>query len=278
MRWLLLVITYVILNVSTVAWAHSATIGIFREPTGYTCGIPDNAPGMVPAYVVVYFADGVIGTTFSAPVPECLKEGLWLSDAPVFPVYEGDSQTGIQIGFGECKTGSFHILTMNLYVQGLTEGCCPFPILPDPNNALDGVEFFDCSFNSFKGQVATSFVTRNGEWTGPSVTNLHPSDGAQAQPLDTKLSWDVSYCSCGIGDYWDAVYFGTTADPPLVADYLWHTYDPGPLQPGVKYYWKVRASDSDAGSTTTPVFSFTTEEGTPVENTTWGRIKGLYGD
>lgn len=258
--------------------AQQASIGAFTDSGGIWCGIEDSGPGVIPIYIVAQFPFGVTATQFLAPIPSCFVGATWVSDTFVFPVTVGNSQTGVAIGFGGCRLGRTHVLTINVQVQGLTEGCCRYAFLPHPDATLDGLEFTDCDFNLFVGTEYASFVTEDGQWTAPLVSDLQPIDGAIDQPLDTKLTWDLYYCSCGLGVRWDTVYFGTTPDPPEVAE-TWdhHGYDPGPLRPNTMYYWKVRASDSDAGSTTTTVFTFTTERAVPIEPTTWGRIKGLYG-
>jgi hypothetical protein len=54
-------------------------------------------------------------------------------------------------------------------------------------------------------------------------------------------------------------------------------YDPGSLFPTTTYYWKVSAWHlGPGGTTTTPVWSFTTEDAVPVKQSTWGAIKALY--
>jgi hypothetical protein len=53
------------------------------------------------------------------------------------------------------------------------------------------------------------------------------------------------------------VYFGTTASPPFQANTSLKYWEPGTLQDGVKYYWKIIAKDAN-GSTSSNVRSFTT--------------------
>lgn len=278
MRIALVIGTFVIFAFSPT-YAQYASIGVYPEPSGITCGVADSGPGIIPVYVVVHSWSGVMATQFSAPIPDCLPGATWISDTPVFPVTLGDSQTGVSIGFGFCFSPSVHVLTINLRFQGLTEGCCRYAFLPHPQNTLGTVEFVDCDDNLFAGSDNSSYVTHNGGYGPPLVLDRYPPDGATGQPLNTTLRWRKYLCSCSLGEHYTDVYFGTNADPPLAAPFHGDGFDPGPLQGETTYYWKLVAVDMDAGAhTTTPVWSFTTQKGVPVEPTTWGRIKKLYGD
>ncbi len=103
-------------------------------------------------------------------------------------------------------------------------------------------------------RTATSVVA-NAAPTAP--VNLAPLDESIGQPVTVTLSWAASAdLNCDALTY--HVAFGTVDPPPIVADGVTGTtFDPGPLQPGVTYYWQVAADD---GITVTagPVSSFTT--------------------
>jgi len=106
------------------------------------------------------------------------------------------------------------------------------------------------------GQVWT-FTTVN---TPPEVpSNPFPADNATDQPIDVNLSWS---CSDPDGDplAYD-VYFGTTDNPPLVAENLVDmTYDPAELDSIQTYYWKIGAEDDNGNSIEGSVWSFSTCE------------------
>ena len=65
-----------------------------------------------------------------------------------------------------------------------------------------------------------------------------PANGAEVTDLEADLSWDVDWNPIMYG-----VYFGTDADvvanaagaPPAMDV----GFDPGPLEPGTTYYWRV---------------------------------------
>ena len=84
-----------------------------------------------------------------------------------------------------------------------------------------------------------------------------PADEALNVPVDVTLSWS---CSDPDGDtlVYD-VYFGTTTPPPFAAGNIpTKSYDPGGLEYGTTYYWKVVAKDGKS-STEGPIWSFTTQ-------------------
>ncbi len=88
--------------------------------------------------------------------------------------------------------------------------------------------------------------------------NPYPEDGAGNIPSNITLSWS---CSDPDGDTlkYD-LYFGTDPNPPLVKKDLTESeYNPGTLDVGTTYYWKVVAKDSKGAVVEGPVWSFTTE-------------------
>jgi len=92
----------------------------------------------------------------------------------------------------------------------------------------------------------------------PNVpSNPNPANNKTDVSITTTLSWT---CSDPDGDSltYD-VYFGTSPTPPLVkSNHTSTTYNPGTLNYGTKYYWKIVAKDSKGGITEGPVWNFTT--------------------
>jgi len=90
-------------------------------------------------------------------------------------------------------------------------------------------------------------------------SNPHPPDGATDVPIDVDLSWS---CSDPDGDSLEYdIYFGTYNPPPLVErGYASTTYDPGTLEHGTKYYWKVVARDEHGAESESEIWEFTTIE------------------
>ncbi|HKW13550.1 MAG TPA: hypothetical protein VJS69_03605 [Candidatus Krumholzibacteria bacterium] len=93
----------------------------------------------------------------------------------------------------------------------------------------------------------------------PSSVNLiSPADGATGASVDSKLSWGGGNNQCsGMAPQSYDVYFGTTSSPPFLTNTTDKAWNPGPLQSGVKYYWKIIAKNAN-GTTSSPVRSFTT--------------------
>ncbi|MDH7517915.1 MAG: hypothetical protein QHH19_06190, partial [Candidatus Thermoplasmatota archaeon] len=106
-----------------------------------------------------------------------------------------------------------------------------------------------------------SFTTR---FNNPPYTpyNPYPSDGATNVNLNVDLSWSGGDPDGDIVTY--DVYFGTTTPPPkIVANQSATTYDPGMLNYGTTYYWKIVSWDNYGASTVGPIWSFTTKTNNP---------------
>jgi hypothetical protein len=84
-----------------------------------------------------------------------------------------------------------------------------------------------------------------------------PANGATGVGVSNGLSWN---CSDPDGDplTYD-VYFGISSSPPKVSANQTSTfYNPGTLNFGTTYYWKIIAWDDSDASTEGPIWSFTT--------------------
>jgi len=89
--------------------------------------------------------------------------------------------------------------------------------------------------------------------------NPYPADGATNTAASLTLSW-----SAGTGATSHDVYFGTSNPPTFQVNQTGTTFDPGSLNLGETYYWRIDEVNS-LGVTTGLVWSFTTAPA-PVTN------------
>jgi hypothetical protein len=132
------------------ALAQPGVIGLFSDPQGIDCDLFDTLPGLCTYYVFHHSTPGATASQFSAPLPACMLV-THLSDTAVFPVTIGNSQFGVAIGYGTCLTAPIHILSINVFCQGLTPACCYYSVLPDPAVMSGQIEVVDCSNNLLHG-------------------------------------------------------------------------------------------------------------------------------
>lgn len=152
---LLLVLCLLLLPARAAGQAGS--LGVYANPSGTNCNVSDVSPGLLPIYIVHTGTSGVIGSEFSAPVPACMP-ATWLSDeGPAVSI--GDSQNGISVAYGACLAAPVHVLTINLFAQGLTGPCCRYPVLAHPINGLNAV---DCSQMKLVAVGARHMVNADG--------------------------------------------------------------------------------------------------------------------
>ncbi len=105
-------------------------------------------------------------------------------------------------------------------------------------------------------------ITQSGADTlVPAPSNPSPANGSVGVTVSPTLSWAGS---SGATSY--VVYFGTSPTPPQVTSTGSTSYAPGTLSAGITYYWMVVASNS-GGTNSSPVWSFTVSNTTPVSVT-----------
>lgn len=80
-----------------------------------------------------------------------------------------------------------------------------------------------------------------------------PSSGSAGVLTTASLSWDAV---AGAESY--GVYFGTSSNPPLVAQATGPAYAPGSMAPGTIYYWKVVPKTACGDAEQCPTWSFST--------------------
>jgi hypothetical protein len=104
------------------------------------------------------------------------------------------------------------------------------------------------------------YIYKSTVSTAPDpATHPDPSDGAAGVASDVDLSWTA-------GAYAEShdVYFGTASPPPFSVNQSGTTFDPGTLDNGTTYYWRIDEKNG-YGTTTGPVWSFTTNAGGNVD-------------
>ena len=104
---------------------------------------------------------------------------------------------------------------------------------------------------------------RIGDNDAPNTpSNPDPEDGDTDIIVETDISWTCTDPDYDVLSY--DIYFGDNSNPPLVAtDHVGTTYNPGLLDFDTKYYWKIVAKDEQGGSTSGPIWDFTTRGNDP---------------
>jgi len=151
-----LLLTLVLMLGATMAFAQNGSIGVFADPAGASCNL-SGAAGMLYVYFVHVNALGATASQWAAPAPTCMT-ATRLADLPVFAINLGNTAAGITIGYGVCKTGSFHIITA-LYqtIIGPT-ACCRWSVVADPSLPSGKIEIPDCDFNLSYGTGGQALV------------------------------------------------------------------------------------------------------------------------
>ncbi len=151
-----LLIALVLVLGATVALAQvpNGSIGIFADNGAVSCNLSSAATSYY--YFCHVGALGATASQWAAPKPDCLT-GARLADLPVFAINLGTTADGITVGYGLCKTGTFHIMTA-LYSVASATPCCYFSVIADPNLSSGKIEIPDCDFNLTYGTSGQGII------------------------------------------------------------------------------------------------------------------------
>ncbi len=134
---------------------HADTIGLYADIGGTNCNI-ELQPYLTYIHVV-HVTDGATGCKFMAPRPECLAGAIPVCDQCVLAPPScccGDSQTGMTIEYGSCRSGAIEILRM-VYRRGPDmDPCCVYPLLAHPDSPGGQVMVMDCGIERGAGSRA----------------------------------------------------------------------------------------------------------------------------
>ena len=115
-------------------------IGVYEDRYATNCNISDAQDGgiFVPesyVYMVHNDTDGAVGSSWRARIPDCAMFQLASEALEPGLTADGDSQTGISVTYGTCRTNSIFIMTITLYTLQNTPRCCEWPVTPNPPDA-----------------------------------------------------------------------------------------------------------------------------------------------
>jgi hypothetical protein len=169
-------------------------------------------------------------------------------------IYLGDNFDHVNDGAGDTFRGN---QATTLYLAGFPGFAYPDGLVPGTTYYWRIDEVNEADPNSpWKGDVWS--------FTVPSIKayDPNPADGFEFADPATSLSWEP-----GMNAKLHSVYFGDNADDVANAagalPQLSATYDPGPLDAGKTYYWRVDEFDG-AETHTGDLWSFTTIPDIPI--------------
>jgi len=133
-------------------------IAPYGGTVGYNCKIYDSSPGFLYAYIIHgMFTGPREGAIFAAPKPDCMADATYLFES-LGPgmIGIGNTQTGIHVAYGGCKTEPVVVATIVFMGMGTTPDCCEYWVVPHPDSAA--VETIDCDGNNHEDWGGVSFV------------------------------------------------------------------------------------------------------------------------
>ena len=128
--------------------ALGGSIGIYADADGTDPTLVDTG-GMVTFYVVHKVTQGAMASAYRIEAPAGWT--LIAADAQ-FPVSLGDINDGISIAYGECLTGTIHVMTLTYQSPGNSASGTKFKVLPH-SGWPENVRVVDCNQNTLDDAV-----------------------------------------------------------------------------------------------------------------------------
>jgi hypothetical protein len=188
----LLLIAFVLVLGATMALAQElpgGRVGIFGSNGGDVedCAITDSAPGLLTVYVLhVGATGGVTACQYIAAKPECMT-ATYLSDTNPFPVTIGNSQIGVSIGYGTCRSNVVVVQQISYFASGTTPACCVYPIKCDPygvDACTSGlIDIVDCNFDAALAKGQSGVVNPTGACACVDIVPTEESSWGRVKAL-----------------------------------------------------------------------------------------------
>ncbi len=119
--------------------AVAGSMGIYADAAGTNSRIVDDG-GTVTVYVVHKIEVGGIASAFTVEAPAGWTR---LGAVSQYPVNIGDVDAGMSIGYGNCLTGTIHLMTLTYDSPGNSAAGSTFKVLPHPEWP-DNIRVVDC--------------------------------------------------------------------------------------------------------------------------------------
>ncbi|KYK25164.1 hypothetical protein AYK24_10465 [Thermoplasmatales archaeon SG8-52-4] len=193
---------------------------------------------------------------------------LWMNDPSNFDVYHleeietGSSSFNVHVenSSGNDMENAYVCLWKDdeVYLINYTDSSGNITFNPSP--LTEGIMTVTVTMQDYIPYEGNVSVTSNQPPNTPNTPN--PENGATDVNIDTILTWSCSDPDEDPLTY--DVYFGTVNPPSIVSSNQTITsFDPGILDFGTTYYWKIIAWDDSDASAQGPIWSFTTIDNDP---------------
>ena len=175
------------------------------------------------------------------------------SDIPNQNVSEGDTLELNLLDYASDPDGDPLSFTLLSGVGTITVSTYSY----SPDYGASGTYQVEIETNDGRGGTANDSFLISINHLPLEPYNPNPINGATDVSINATLSWNCNDPDGDILTY--DIYFGINMTPPLIAsDISDTTYNPGELNGGETYYWKVIARDSHGGKKGSPLWSFKT--------------------
>lgn len=132
----------------------AGSIGVYADAQGTDRNVEDTGQA-VTVYVIHKVEDGSTASAFTVEAPAGWR---LIGEQSEFIATIGDIVSGVSIGYGECLTGTIHLMTLNYMSPGNSAPGSVFEVKPHPHWP-DVLTVVDCNYEIVNdGVMVTSPV------------------------------------------------------------------------------------------------------------------------
>jgi hypothetical protein len=174
---------------ATVAVGQNA-LEISTDPQAWFCDLVDDAEGIREIYIL-HLGSEAVGVRFKLEATEGMTM-TYLSEEYFQPVLSGNTQTGIEFCYGDCKGLGPLVLAKVIYMGHGTSGCSKIQVVPYPGSgAIDELVCGGGVLYADGGQLLVNFDGCGG----PCWNNTH--FGLAQNPYDYCAPVSTEYSTWG---------------------------------------------------------------------------------
>lgn len=173
---------------NAVAQGQSTTVTVFADASGSQCTLSEGNNSDFSVYIIHKIPPGwgYVGSRFRLLASPGNK-ATYIGETIHLPYYFGDTQSGIEVEYAYCVSGSLLLATVVYHANDTSSPCSYFEVVPHPHpqNFSGGIDVMDCFFDTSSAATMGRLYVNpvEGECAPWCTVAVEPSTWGQVKAL-----------------------------------------------------------------------------------------------